>query len=119
MELSDKTKLYSSFAALIYAVTMADGIIQKEEMSIIRRVIGDHPMMTHINSYFESGDRKISIVKAYYDVLSFIKENKPDPEFAFLLKILEELSKQSEGVGEEDENLMEEFIEDLKSKMNS
>jgi len=117
MEQLDKAQLYNAFARLIYAVTMADGIVQKEEMDVIRKVVGEHPMMGYIDNYFRIGDRKISIIKAYYEVLTFIQENKPDPEFSFLLKILEELSKLSEGVHEDDENLMEEFIEDLRAKV--
>ncbi len=114
----DKSDLYRSFGDLIYAIAMADGILQEEEKNAIRKIIGDHAMMPFVD---ESLNRKvkeeISIVSAYYKVMNYIKENKPDPEFHFLLQVLEALSKLSAGVDEDDENLMEDFIADLRSRL--
>lgn len=119
MSEQNKTELYQSFASLIYAVAMADGILMNEEKDAIRKVIGNHPMMAPLNSLFESKEKlEISIVSAYYEVMTYIKQNKPDPEFSFLVQVLESLSSLSEGVEEEEGNLVEEFIIDLKSKLS-
>lgn len=114
----DKSNLYRSFGDLIYAIAMADGILQDEEKTAIRKIIGEHAMMPYIEQALDRKEKKeISIVSAYYKVMTYIKENKPDPEFHFLLKVLEALSKLSAGVDEDDENLMEDFIADLRSKL--
>jgi hypothetical protein len=113
-----KEQLYQSFAELIYAVAMADGIVVAEERKAIKQIAGDHPMISFIDNLFDARDKpSISIVSAYYKVRQYIKENKPDPEFSFLVQVLEALSKLSEGVADEEENLVEEFVLDLKEKL--
>lgn len=114
-----KEQLYQSFAELIYAVAMADGILMAAERKAIKQILGDHAMMPYIDNLFDATNKhSISIVSAYYKVRQYIKENKPDPEFSFLVQVLEALSKLSEGVADEEENLVEDFVLDLKQKLS-
>ena len=39
-----KTRLYDAFGELIYAVAIADGLIQEEETAVIERTLADHPI---------------------------------------------------------------------------
>ena len=43
--MGDKEKLHDTFGELLYAVAMADGVIQEAEENAMKEVLKDHPWL--------------------------------------------------------------------------
>jgi len=113
-----KKKVYDAFAELIYSVVMADGEIKEPERSTISSIAGNHPISADIQRYLESNSKNTSIVQCFLHTVDVCKEHGNDPEYPFLLKIIVEISKVSEGMDNEDEGLFAEFINNFKKRFS-
>ena len=113
-----KEKLYSSFAELIYAIAMADGILEDIEKEAIENSTNEHPIQGIINQLFEDDNiiEEVSIVGSYKNIVDYYREYGEDEEYAFLINILEELSKACK-TDEADEDLIDSIIDELKEKL--
>jgi hypothetical protein len=114
-----KERVYDAFAELIYTVVMADGVIKEQEKTAISNIVKDHPIGKDIQRYFDSNFKDISVAQSFLHTLDVCKEFGKDKEYSFLIKIVEEIAKVSEGFDGEDDGLLVEFVRNFKRKFIS
>ncbi len=114
-----KEEVYDAFAELIYTVVMADGIVKEPEKSAIEKIVKNHPIAQLIQRYFDSNQKDVSIAQSFLHAFEVCKENGPDTEYPFLIHLVEEISKVSEGLDGEEDGLLTEFVRNFKRKFTS
>ena len=81
-----KTRLYDAFGELIYAVAIADGLIQKEEIDVMEQVLEGHPWAKEIKWSFDYERKKNHALRdTYLKALETLKEHGPDPDYTYLV----------------------------------
>ena len=111
---ANKTALYDAFGELLYVLAKADGEIQQEEKDELQKIIKAHPWSKEILWSFNYEVRKENNLEdLYHKVLYACFELGPDPEYQFMLEVLEAVAESSLGVVEEERALIERFKKDL------
>jgi len=94
--MNKKEKLYEAFGELVYVVAMADGIIQPEEVQILHDIVAAHPWASDIEwSFNYEVAHKPDLEFLYNKVMSICHQNGPDPEYQFLVDLLEHVAQVS------------------------
>ena len=94
--MSNKEKLYEVFGEMVYVVAMSDGIIQAEEKDALGKILADQPLAREIEWSFNYEIAKHNDPEFLYDrVLNYCHQNGPDPEYQFLVEILEAVANAS------------------------
>ncbi len=107
-------RLYDVFGDLLYVVAMADGIIQKEEVDALERVLEKHPWSKEIEWAFNYDlEKHTSVDYLYNKVLDFCYEYGPNAEYQFLVEVLEEVAKSSGEVNEIEMVVINKFTTEL------
>ncbi len=114
--MSSKEKVYDAFAELIYAVVIADGRITQKEEEVISKIIKGHSIKLDIKKYFDSKARNISIAQSFMNTFEVCKQHGEDLEYPFLLKILKDIASVSEGLNNDEGNLLAEFIDSFRKR---
>ncbi len=110
-------KLFESFGELIYVVAMADGVIQKEELTIIEKRLSDHRWGKDIKWSFDyEVEKKNDIEDLYKKVIAYCEDHGPDEEYDFLLEVLNEIAKASDGIIKEEKEKIDGFVNNLTQK---
>ena len=110
-----KTRLYDAFGELIYAVALADGLIQQEELDKIDEVLKTHSWGKDVKWSFDYEARNGRDPKdAYEKALDLLKEHGPNPEYYFLIDILEKISGASEGIDQKERTVIDGFHTSLR-----
>lgn len=113
--MSDKSRLYDAFGELIYAVCLADGIIQPEEIEKIKEVLRNHPWGSEIEWSFNYEARKKNNPKETFDkAIEILKNHGPDSEYVFLVEILEQIASASDGIVPEERAVIDGFQQSLR-----
>ena len=109
-----KERIYESFGELVYIVAMADGIIQKAEVNKLNEILKFHPKSEEIKWSFDYEVKKQNDLEdLYLKVIHRCQENGPDPEYKFLLDMLEEVARANANVDEDEKAIISGFIADL------
>lgn len=115
--MKDTDKLIESFGELIYVVAMADGSIQKEELETIEKKLADHKWGKDIKWSFDYEVKKNRSSEELYDrVIHYCQNHGPDPEYQFLLEVIESVAASSTGVDASEKAVMDSFTKDLTRK---
>ena len=100
--MSNKEKLYDAFGELVYVVAMTDGIIQSEEKQALHEIIAGNPWARGIEwSFNYEVNRHQDIDYLYNKVLDYCHRNGPDPEYKFLIEVLEAVARASSNIDDE------------------
>ncbi|MEH0155224.1 TerB family tellurite resistance protein [Limibacter armeniacum] len=111
----DKERLYDAFGELLYAVALADGMIQPEEINKIEQVLANHSWGREIEWSFNYEKNKNNDPKQVYEkALDTLKQHGPDPEYTFLIEILEEVARASDGIDESEDKVISDMQSSLK-----
>jgi len=125
--MKDKEKLYETLGELLYAVAIADGVIQPTEIDRLKEIVEHHPWGKEIKWSFDYEDRKQrNFQKVYEKALSYCHSYGPAPEYEEFTELLTLVAEASEGIDRHEElvisnfskHLIERFKEDLKQGMN-
>jgi hypothetical protein len=109
-----KVDLYDAFGELVYALALADGVIQKEEVSALDKILGDHPWANEIKWSFNYEKKKEKNLEAAFDnALDACKSFGPSPDYPFLFEILDKIAAASDGVHEKEAALITKFKTEL------
>ena len=82
-----KERLYEALGELIYAVAKADGLIQKEEFSMLDSLLKDHPWASTIKwSFNYEVSRNKSLDDIYEKAINHCQHYGPAPEYIELTK---------------------------------
>ena len=112
--MSNKEKLYDAFGELIYLVAIADGIVQEEEKEALKKLLATHPKANEIQWSFEYElSKNNSIDYLYKRVLGICHQNGPDPEYAFLLEVLNVIANSNNKVDEREQEVINRFSREL------
>lgn len=110
----NKERLYDAFGELIYALAMADGLIQPEEIKALDTILQGHPWASQIKWSFDYEMKKgLDLKDIYKKALNTFTQHGQDKEYIYLIEILKSVAKASDGVDEAEQNIIERFQQDL------
>ena len=111
----DKERLYDAFGELIYALAMADGLIQPEEIRALDAILQGHPWASQIKwSFNYEASKSIDLQDVYKKALDTFTQHGQDKEYIYLIDILEKVAKASDGIDANEQEIIERFQKDLK-----
>ncbi len=109
-----RERLYDAFGELLYAIAMADGKVQKEEIRVIEGILNKHLWAKEIKWSFDYEKYKNhSLEEAYTKAISVCKENGPDPEYKYLLDLMRIVADAFDGTVAQEEHIISRFKGDL------
>ncbi len=110
-----KTRLIDAFGELIYAVAIADGMIQPEEIKLLEEVLEGHPWASKIKWSFDYElKNQNNLTDTYLKALNTLKENGPFKDYYYLVEIIEKIAKASDGVDKEEKTVIDSFQKSLR-----
>ena len=110
-----KTRLMDAFGELIYAVAIADGIVQPEEIQTLEEMLKDHPWASEIKwSFNYELKNENSLKESYEKALQTLKENGPFEEYTYLVEIIEKLAVSSDGIDIQEQKVISNFQHSLR-----
>ncbi|MCB0551487.1 MAG: TerB family tellurite resistance protein [Phaeodactylibacter sp.] len=112
--MTPKERIYDAFGELLYLVARADGLIQPEEVESLEKILKGHPKARQIKWSFDyERTRRNDPEDLYLKVIQRCRENGPDPEYQFLIEMLEEVARASAGIDRAEKGVIEGFVHDL------
>ena len=111
----NKERLYDAFGELIYALAMVDGLIQPSEIEALAKILKGHPWASQIKWSFNYEVKKgIDINDIYEKALDTFSQHGADPDYVYLIEILQEVAKASDGIDDKEQEMIARFQRDLK-----
>ena len=111
-----QARLHDAFGEIIYAVAIADGLIQEEELKLIDEKLAQFSWGEDAKWSFNWERKKETKLKeAYLKALETLKENGPTPSYYDLINILEEVAKASDGFERKEGQVISIFNKSLRS----
>ncbi len=93
-----QTRLNDAFGELIYAVAIADGIIQEKEKETLKEFLEKHPWGKEVQWSFDYELKKgNALMDTFEKALDTLKENGPHKDYNHLVEILEAVAGASDG----------------------
>ncbi|MCB9273630.1 MAG: TerB family tellurite resistance protein [Lewinellaceae bacterium] len=112
--MTPKERIYDAFGELAYLVARSDGLIQAEEVEKLEEILMAHPKGREIKWSFDYERRKRNAPEQLYKkVIDRCRENGPDPEYQFLVEMLERVAYASAGIDSREEAAIKGFVHDL------
>jgi len=112
-----KSKLYDAFGELLYAIAIADGEVQDEEIREMEKLLKEHPWAKEIKWSFDYEHQKAhSLEEAYTKAIDICKENGPDPEYKYLLDVMVKIADAFDGIVPQEKKIIDSFMNDLKTR---
>jgi len=112
-----KSRLYDAFGELLYAIAMADGAVQQEEVEMLERLLSEHPWAKEIKWSFDyEKDKAHTVEEAYQKAIEVCKENGPDPEYKYLLDVMIKVADAFDGIVPQEKEIIDNFTNDLKNR---
>ena len=109
-----KEQLYDALGELMYALALADGVIQASETEKLEALVQQHPWAAEIKWSFNYEKQKGKTLEdAYQKAISICKDYGPSEEYAFLMNVLESIAEASDGVVEAEQQLINRFRDEL------
>ena len=111
-----KERLYDAYGEIIYAITLADGIIQPEEIKQLKEIVKLHPWASQIKWSFDyESSKEKDVMLAYNSALITLKEHGPDPDYAHLVNFINEIASASNGIDVNEAKMIETFKTSLRN----
>lgn len=112
-----RERLYDAFGELIYAIAMADGTVQKEEVEALEKFLNQHPWAKEIKwSFNYENEKHHTVNQAYINAIDVCKENGPDPEYKYILDVMVSVADAFGGIVPQEKILLDKFKTDLRSR---
>ena len=112
--MTKKDQLYDAFGELAYVLAMADGTIQPEELAQVKQLLEQQPRGTDIQWSFDYEARsRRPVEEVYQKVIDACQEVGPDPEYPFLIELLEKVASINAGKSAEEDQVISGFTTDL------
>ena len=114
--MSSKERLYDAFGEIIYAIALADGIVQAEEIDKLQEIVSRHPWASQIKWSFDyEFSREKDITTSYNSALFRLKDHGPDPDYKYLIDFINEIADASSGIDDNEEKMITDFRESLRA----
>ncbi len=115
-----RERLYDAFGELIYAIAMADGEVQQEEVKALEETLSQHPWAKEIKwSFTYENEKKHTVEEAYQNAIDICKENGPDPEYKYLLDVMTYVADSFGGIVPQEKEILDKFKYDLRDRFIS
>ncbi len=112
-----RERLYDAFGELIYAIAMADGEVQQEEVETLEAFLNHHPWAKEIKWSFNYENMKNhSVEEAYNNAIDICKENGPDPEYKYILEVMTSVAEAVDGIVPQERKILDDFRLDLRER---
>lgn len=112
--MTKKEQLYEAFGELVYVLAMADGAIQPEELQQVKQVLEQHPQGADIQWSFDYEARQQRPVEdVYQKVIDACQAVGPDPEYPYLIDLLEKVAAVYAGKSQQEDRVITGFTTDL------
>jgi len=108
--MKDKEKLYETLGELLYAVAIADGVIQNEEVERLNEIVQNHPWGSTIKWSFDYEASKMnSMNDIYAKVINYCHSYGPAPEYDEFLELISLVADASNGIDHHEELVISNF----------
>lgn len=111
---TNNTKLYDAFGELLYILGKSDGEIQEVEKETLQKILENHSWSKEIIWSFNY-ESKIDhdLEDVYKKVIFACFDIGPNPEYQFMIEVMEALAESNLGVEEVERKIIENFKRDL------
>lgn len=110
--------MYDAFARMIYAIVIADGVIDQDEKEIIEEKVRGKEIESYLNKYISSGEEHL-IIESYQNLLHACRDFGPSEEYAELIDVLNDIKTVSAVIDEDDAEILDSIISNLKDKLKT
>lgn len=118
--MTPKERIYDAFGELLYLVAKADGLIQPEEVESLEKMLKGHPKARQIKWSFDyERTHRNDPEGLYLKVIDCCRDNGPDPEYQFLIDMLEDVARASAGIDRQEKGMIEGFVRDLTERFKN
>ncbi len=112
--MTETERLFEVFGELLYAIAMADGVIQKEELSALEEIVENHPWSAPIKWSFEYEKSKANdLDEVYNKVISFCHHHGPSSHYADFISAMEKIAAAANGIESSESDMIQSFSTDL------
>lgn len=112
--MTKQEKLYEVLGELLYAVAMADGIIQPEEEDALNALLQKHTWASEIKWSFDyEAGKNASVEEAYEKALNFCHGYGPTPVYEEFIDAMKFIAKASNGIDPDESHIIHSFSKDL------
>lgn len=109
-----RERLNDAFGELIYAIAIADGDVQEEEVKALEKLLSQHPWAKEIKWSFNYEKTKMhSVEESYERAINVCKENGPDIEYKYLLDVMTQVAEAFDGIVPQEKRIIDSFKTDL------
>ena len=107
-------RLYDAFGELLYVLAMSDGEIQQEERETLEEILENHPWAREIKWSFDyESKRDGDLEDTFHNVFLVCSDIGPNPEYQFMLEVLEKVAESSLGIDDDERRVIDKFKHDL------
>lgn len=112
--MKDEERLYDVFGELLYALAMADGEVQQEEITELENVLASHSWAKSIKwSFNYELNKQQDIDTLYNKVIDFCHHYGPSPVYEEFISAMRKVAEAFGGVDENEEKMISSFSADL------
>ncbi|MBT8221324.1 MAG: TerB family tellurite resistance protein [Bacteroidia bacterium] len=109
-----KEKLYETLGELIYAIAIADGVIQPSEIQKLEEILKYHEWGSQIKWSFDYETKKTpDLEKIYSKVINYCHSYGPAPEYEEFIDIIRNIAEISDGIDDNEQKVIANFSKDL------
>lgn len=111
------TKLYDAFGELLFVLVKSDGEFQEAERDALHKILSNHHWSKEIlwSFNYELGKSR-DLEDLYKKVIFACFDIGPNPEYQFMIEVLESVAESSLGSVETERKIIENFKQDLLSE---
>lgn len=111
---TNNTKLYDAFGELLYVLVKADGAFQDIERETLHQILSKHHWAKDILwSFNYESSKNQDVEDLYKKVIYACHDIGPNPEYQFMIEVLEAVAESSLGIEETEKRIIESFKKDL------
>ncbi len=111
-------KVYDAFARMIYAIIIADGVIDSDEKSVIEQKVKGKEIEAYLNDYIKNREEFL-IIESYQNLINECREFGYSEEYNDLIDILNQIKTVSAIIDEDDAEILDSIISNLKHKLKA
>ncbi|NOQ75207.1 MAG: TerB family tellurite resistance protein [Crocinitomix sp.] len=110
-------RLFEVFGELLYAIAMADGLIQDEELTALEEIVENHPWSTAVKWSFNYEKTKAHNVEEVYNkVINFCHQHGPSPHYTDFISAMEKVAAAANGTEDSETKIIQSFSADLTAR---
>ena len=109
-----RDRLYQTFGELLYVIATSDGVIEKEEVSVLEEILKAHPKGQEIKWSFDYENKNQNDIETLYKkVIEVFSDHGPDDEYDFMIYALTKIAEAKDGMDSKEEKVINSFSKDL------